>query len=120
MAQNEQTDKSETISVKDMQDALGTEIHEVMKDAQLRIQEFAAFTAAYAAGEITPQEATDKYMQYKDKWGDPLPGVTRSILYLGDDEIVADMNKAHGLFTSREQTSRRAQSGSGKQDRIPD
>jgi hypothetical protein len=120
MTQINPGEQDEPISVKDMKDALADEIREVMKDAQLRIQEFSALAAAYAAGEITPHEATDRYMEYKDKWGDPLPGVKRSSKYLSDEEIVADMNKAFGPFTSREQTNRRPQPGAGKQDRIPE
>ena len=68
-------ESSDFLSVKDMRETLEDEIHDVMKSAELRIREFSDFTAAYAAGELTPEQATDKYHRYMDKWGEALPGV---------------------------------------------
>jgi len=100
------------ISVKDMRSAMDREVSTVMKAAELRIREFTKFTNAYAAGEITPTEASEKYMHYMDKWGDALPGVTAAAHNLTDDQIIADMERAMRPHASRLQTQRsRQQSG---------
>jgi hypothetical protein len=104
--------QEETISVRDMRSALDRETREVMKAAELRIREFSRFTQAYTAEEISPADATNAYMTHMDKWGDALPGVTRSINKLSDEEITADMNKAIQSHTSRVKTEKYRQGAS--------
>ena len=101
MTQDKPDAPKDVISSDDMNAILRDEVQEVMKAADLRIREIAAFTTAYAAGKITPEEATDKYMEHMDKWGDALPGVIRPVRYLTDEEITADMEKAVGAHTRR-------------------
>jgi len=101
MSQDETGSADDVISVKDMRSALQKEIQIVMKAADLRIREMAKLTEAYVAGEISPSEATERYMHHLDKWGDPLPGVTRAAHILTDEQISADMERALDSHTSR-------------------
>jgi hypothetical protein len=107
MAENSKAeDESDTLSVSDMNVILKHEIIAVMKAADLRLREFSGFTAEYAAGKITAEEAMDRYFHYQQKWGEALLGVPRAE-GLSDAEIVATVNEAAGKYTSREEGRKR-------------
>lgn len=107
MAENSKADdESDTLSVSDFNVMLKHEIINAMKAADLRLREFSEFTAQYAAGKITAEEAMDKYFHYEQKWGEALPGVPRAE-GLSDAEIVAAVNEAGGKYTSREEGRKR-------------
>jgi hypothetical protein len=95
------------MSVKDMREMMQDEITRVMKAGQLRIEELSAITTAFAAGELTPKQATEKYFDHMDKWGDVLPEVT-SIERKTDEQIRAAVDgkfashlERHGLRKSK-------------------
>jgi len=113
MSQDEIGSADDVISAKDMRAALDKEVRTVMKAAELRIREFTQFTQAYTAGEITPADATEKYMHHMDKWGDALPGVARAAQNLTDEEITADMERAMRPNSSHLQTHKRRQQSAG-------
>jgi hypothetical protein len=110
MSQDESGSKEEVISLK----TLDQEIRTVRRAAELRIRELTKLTEAYAAGEITPAEATEKYMHHLDKWGDALPGVTRAAQNLTDEEITADMERAMKPHLARIRRDRPRQQGAGR------
>ena len=107
MARNENNPEIETISVKDLRFALAQETRTVMRAADLRVRELADITTAYAAGELTPEQATDRWHQHQDKWGEALPGVIRAVENLSDAEIHADMQKEATPYMSLRETSKR-------------
>jgi hypothetical protein len=84
----------ESFSVRDLNSELADEMREVMKAAQIRIRKLTDLTVAYASGEISPNEAWEAYCQHKDNWGDALPGVTRDIRNLTDEEITAEVERS--------------------------
>ena len=113
MPKQTNTDDEDVISVKEMKSALEVDIREVMKAAHLRIAELAHITTEYAAGRLSPEIATDKYMHYADKWGDALPGVNRATVNVSDEQIIADMEKGRRTHTDR----LKARSAETKHDR---
>jgi hypothetical protein len=102
----DQSDASaETISVRDMQMLLQDEIREVTKAAELRIREFADLATAYAAGQLTPQQATDRYIRYQDKWGEALPVV--NVKGMTDEEIHVALDRVAGPHMKRAENRKR-------------
>jgi hypothetical protein len=114
---NKQPDPSgDTISVEDMRGALKDEIREVMKAAELRVRALSEITTAYAAGELTPEQATDNYFRHMDKWGEAFPGV-RSVIGKSDEELLAMQEKSAGPYVTREENRKRYDAPFGNLDR---
>ena len=61
-------------SVEDMQGWLKEELRDVEKARELRVKDLTGFVDAYAAGKLTPEEATQRMVQYDRRWGEALPG----------------------------------------------
>lgn len=74
VAVTEQPDESNHLSVKDMQDWLSQELRDLDKARELRIKEATGFVEAYARGELTSREASERLTLYEDRWGEALPG----------------------------------------------
>jgi hypothetical protein len=89
-APNEPEDR---LSPTDMRRWLSEEIADLTKALQLRFNEASAFVNAYAAGEISAEEAEKRLERYNSRWGEPLPGATAST-GLTDQEILAAVDNA--------------------------
>jgi hypothetical protein len=63
------SESDDVLTPKDMKKWLGREVSNVMKQADLRVQEATDFVTAYALGEITAAEAAERLYQYESKWG---------------------------------------------------
>lgn len=80
-------------SPKGMQGWLEREIGDIQKAAELRIREATRFVNEYARGEITQREAEQRSTAYADRWGEVIPGVTRT-QGLSDEEIITRLDAA--------------------------
>jgi len=91
-------EESDFPSVRDMEGWLQREIADVKRAAELRIKDATSFVTAYSRGEIASAEAAQLSHKYASRWGDPLPGISRS-QGLRDEEILdaIDETRARGL-----------------------
>lgn len=71
---------------------LEREIADIQKAAELRIREASRFVNEYSRGEISTEEAEKRHYEYSQRWGDVIPGVTRT-QGLTDDEILRGLNQ---------------------------
>jgi hypothetical protein len=86
-------DEPKYLSADDMRSWLGEEVRSVLKECELRVRDATAFTTAYAAGELTPEEAHERLSRYGERWHDPLNGIHASS-HKTDDDILAAMDEA--------------------------
>ena len=100
-------DIPDTFTVSEVKQMLADESANVTRAAQMRINEFQKISEGYAAGEVTAEQVVDKLIRHADKWGDAFPGVVRDPRHRSDTEIAADMEKAAGLFVTREELRKR-------------
>ena len=119
MADNPTPTNADTVSVEEMKTYLKDEIREVRRAADLRIREFTDFTNAYAAGELTPEQAMDKFHRHMDKWGDSFPGLMPHDSNLSDAQIIAGMEKGEESHMTREKARKRSDKVFGRGDRSP-
>jgi len=91
-----------------MHTLLRDEIRSVNKAAELRIAELSDMAVKYAAGQLTPEQATDGYYRHADKWGAAIPGVFH-VQGVSDQEIQAAMEQAAGPHTTRAENRKRYQ-----------
>ena len=76
-----------TLTPSDLRNWLQGEVGDVMKAAELRIQDATQLVTAYVAGELTATQASDRLVAYQTKWDEaPLLG-SGSREPLTDDEI---------------------------------
>jgi hypothetical protein len=87
------------LSPKDMQGWMRQEIKDATKALELRIREATDFVSEYALGNLTPQEADERWSRYQHRWGEALPGATASE-GLTDDEITRKIDQTRGDYTS--------------------
>jgi hypothetical protein len=99
------TDDSDFPSPKEMTAWLQREITDTMKAAELRVRDATSFVSAYAAGEITREEAAERSHQFAKRWGDVLPGVGRSE-DLSDSEILKRIDETRVRQLQRATSSR--------------
>jgi hypothetical protein len=98
--------ETDSLSVKDLQNAVREETRTVLRAADLRIRELTNLSNEYASGVLSPAEATSKYMRFLDKWGDPFPGVAKAVVNLSDEQIHAEMENNLTAHVARIQKTR--------------
>ena len=113
MAAIKEQQGSDTLSVEEMRELLQSEIRATTKAADLRIREFSNFANAYAAGEMTPEQAMDAVIHFQEKWGPAIPGIFK-VEGMSDAEITAAVELAAGSHTSRQKQRAETQNFSGK------
>jgi len=106
MAEDELRQAGDTLSVKDLRNYLDYETTCLTKATELRLRELGGIVTAYAAGELTPQKAMERFDQYQKRWGEALPGVWR-VHGVTDEEIVAKIDGTPTKHTTAEQRKRR-------------
>jgi hypothetical protein len=102
---NEQTtdefNSHDDLTPQEMRSFFSDEVANVTKGAELRIRELAELMARFHTGEITAERATELAGDYKEKWGDAVPGVY-SVKGKTDAELMAAVNEEYdGRFASR-------------------
>jgi hypothetical protein len=76
------------------------EIRDATKALELRKKEVTEIARAYSAGEITPEKADELHALYNHRWGESLPGATVGDGLKSDEQLLADIDKAAGPFTT--------------------
>jgi hypothetical protein len=66
--------KSDLITPVEMLRALQDEVLTVTRAAELRLREITELVTAYTKGEITPQEANERFILHSRRWRDPIFG----------------------------------------------
>ena len=75
------------LSVTDMQSWLRQEIMDITKASELRMKQATELVIAYAKGELTPEETSQRLFEYEQRWGAALRGATAQP-HLTDEQIV--------------------------------
>jgi hypothetical protein len=84
---------SQGLSAEDMRVWLASETADIERAKALRITEATGFVDAYARKQISEKELENRLYEYSGRWGDPLPGVSRSE-GMTDKQIISRLNKA--------------------------
>ena len=71
---------------------LECETANVMREAQLRLQDAAEFTTKYATGRMGKEEFAGRYSAYVSRWPDPLKGIADSRA-MTDEAVYQEMDK---------------------------
>jgi hypothetical protein len=92
------------MSVPDMRQWANQELKDTAKAAELRARQVNALVDDYASGKLTSEEATLRYRQYQERWGEALPGATMNE-GLSDEAILAKMD---GVRRDLQETRRKS------------
>jgi hypothetical protein len=66
--------QSDFLSPKEMQNWLLQEIRDSAKAHELRVNDATELATAYALGELTPEQAHERFIQHNTRWGEAIPG----------------------------------------------
>jgi len=105
--------KSDLFTPAEMVEFLRDEILTVNRATELRLREFSEFVTAYTKGEITPEEANERFSRHSSRWRDAIHG---GLLVppggISDEEIYRSIDEAArlGEFSKRVSEER----GTGK------
>lgn len=92
---------------KDIQSWARQQIKDAAKEFELRVKEVTSLAIAYSAGEITPDQAEERYSRYYHRWGDTLCGVSVGDDW-PDDKIIAKIDASRDPFiTPQDRRARR-------------
>jgi len=92
MADHEESNDPYYVSPKEMQGWLEREATDIKRAAELRLGEAARVITDYANGATLYEEMSNRLDEYKARWGEALPGVTRSA-GLTDEQILKRITK---------------------------
>jgi hypothetical protein len=110
MTDQEDHDRSDTMSVKDMQEWLQEQIRDSERAHELRIKEASGFVSEYAQGKLTHEQAIERMKQYDLRWGAPLFGASAAP-GISDEEIVQTMDQLQREHNARLREMRRKDFG---------
>jgi hypothetical protein len=97
----EPNEESEHLSVADMQDWLRQEIMDATKAAELRLKQASELVIAYAKGELSPAETSERLFDYDQRWGSALRGATAAA-HLTDEQILKRIDWMQKNFGPRQ------------------
>jgi hypothetical protein len=97
MSKENTGDDSAFLTPKEIQQWLMQEILDSAKAHELRVRDATELATAYALGELTPEEAHERFLQYDNRWGESLPG-THAFKGSPDDQLLASVDKARGSY----------------------
>jgi hypothetical protein len=89
------------LSVEEMNAWLDQETKDVKRASEMRLKEATEIASSYAAGKLTPEEATQRLDQYEARWGEALGGAAASDS-VTDAQILDQMDR----LRERSSTSR--------------
>jgi hypothetical protein len=90
--------ESRPITLNEMMDVLRHEVPNITKGAELRIRELTTLATDYAKGDATPEEATARFLRYKERWHDTLSSMA-SVDGRTDEHILREIDEVHPEFT---------------------
>jgi len=98
--------EEDLFSPEDIRQWAQQETIDAKKALELRLKVIDAIVKPYSAGQITPQQANEMYDRYRHRWGEALPGATVGD-GVPDEEILANIDKARGPFTTSRESAER-------------
>jgi hypothetical protein len=113
MANEDTTDKPDYLTPKDIQKWALQEIADSAKAHELRTKDATELATAYALGELTPEQAHERFARHDHRWGEALPG-TAAFKGSSDEQILQAIDKARGEFTPPDQAREEFQRRVGK------
>lgn len=97
----EPNEGQEHLSVTDVQGWLRQEIMDITKAAELRMKQASEIVLAYAKGELTPEETSQRLFEYDERGVSALRGATAQT-HLSDEEILQRMDWMQENFGPRQ------------------
>jgi hypothetical protein len=91
--------REESISLDDLRQWAEQELKDTAKAAELRAKQTKELVSDYSEGRLSPKQATDRYRQYRERWGEALPGATMNE-GLSDDAILAQIDEVRRSLRS--------------------
>jgi hypothetical protein len=85
------------MSVQEMQGWLRDEIRDSAKAHELRTKDATQLVEEYAAGKLTPEEATQRVTAYDRRWGGEALFGTAARDGVTDEQIVAEIDRARAV-----------------------
>lgn len=117
MPNDETAGQAEPLSPKDMQKWLLQEVADSAKAHELRVKSATELATAYALGELTTEQAHERFLEHDRRWGEALPG-THVFKGSADEQIVASIDKARSEEAAGfEQRFGNRDRGSSRQER---
>lgn len=114
MANEDRPSESGFLSAKDMQNWALQEITDSAKAHELRSASATEIATAYALGELTPQQAHERFVEHNERWGEALPG-THNFKGSTDERILASIDKVRAASPGfGERFGSRDRGGSGQ------
>jgi hypothetical protein len=113
MSNEDTTAESDYLSPKDIQKWLLQEMRDSAKAHELRVTEATELATAYALGQLTPEQAHERFLRHDHRWGEALPG-THAFKGSTDEQILAAIDKTRGEFTPPRQVDEEFQKRFGK------
>jgi hypothetical protein len=101
------------ITVNEMLSMFNDEVTNVTKGAELRLRDFSTLLKEYVAGNISPEQATDRMVRHQEKWGDAVPGVY-SVEGKSDEELLAAVETHAGSFRTSAEIETKYQDAVGR------
>jgi hypothetical protein len=92
---------NDDLTPQEMRNWLRQELRDVTKAAELRTNDAVDFVAAYSDGQLTQQQAMERFHTYTTRWGDAIRGVVTDP-EMKDGEILARLDKARSSGRSWE------------------
>ena len=85
--------EQETLSPKEVSEWAQQEIANSAKAFELRTKEAKDLATRYAAGEMSPEEATKRFLAYSRRWGEAMYGASVG-KNVSDEQILANIDEA--------------------------
>lgn len=86
-------EKPDYLSPKEMQQWALQEMADSAKAHELRTKGAMEIAGAYALGELTAEQAHERFIQHNDRWPEALPG-THVFKKSTDEQLLADIDRA--------------------------
>jgi hypothetical protein len=93
MANDEGAGQTELLSPKDLQKWLLQEQADSARAHELRVKSATELATSYALGELTPEQANQRFLEHDRRWGEALPG-THAFVGSTDEQLIASIDKA--------------------------
>ena len=93
MSAVDDSSNADFLSPKEIEKWLLQETRDSAKAHELRMKSAIELATGYILGELTPQQAHERFLQHGDRWGEALPG-THAFQNSTDDQLLAAIDRA--------------------------
>ena len=85
--------EKDTLTPAEMRQWLQQELRDVTKATELRVNDAVDFVNAYSNGQLTQEQAMERFRTYSNRWGDAIRGVNTDA-EMKDGDILARLDRA--------------------------